>query len=710
MAKQKTEKQELAKTPSPQKLKPDSITDKAIQIAPKVVILFAVSFIVHVIVNCLVCQYPKIVIDEGLYTNIARSLAWEGKLEFRGQPINYPYLLYPFLLVPLYWIHGFLGGDIYRYVQVFNTLLIVSSVFPVYCFAKDFTGDKNKALLAGVIVSCMPDMLMGGYEMAEALIWPLALWMIFFCYRFFTTNELRYGLLNALFTGLMFAAKPGAIAAGAVMLLVHAIKTMIKDRSRIRNTLLSILLLLGIVGVVYGIFVLLFGATDSLLGLYTKQTSEWKQQDVLVAVEATFLTAFLFIFACGGVHGVLPLFCLSDYDDGKRHFILSFLLGVCAVIIGTAIFVVPYKWTGELGMIPLHMRYCAMFLPVMFVFSADMDLSPRNIKSFLIALAVFVVLVLFPGGRAGFVKGNSMEINSFALAAFNINGELKTNATGWILTFFVALFSIFLIFYTYDSQKKMKKGKRRKNSSREFRRIVAVYYVLFLLFNSICACLSASIYIDPTIEGDALEVNAVIADRQCLGIMQRRYYNDIYTYWLESRLSKPMQQVTIDQMLVQMDQTGGVYSPFVPVYQAPNVNNHETPETDTFILGMTIADHLELNESVQTEKTANGHFTIARIEPSKRWIDTMLYGLDDNMLEEGVTGQLLILDKNRNIDGNLVISITAYGDGILNIGGKKLQLESSEKTYEVTLKFQKVITMTAENAKVQIVKYTTQKK
>ena len=676
----------------------------------RIVILFAAAFILHTILNILVNESPTVVIDEGLYTNIARSLAWEGKLAFRGQPVNYPYLLYPFLLVPVYWLNSLLDGDIYRLVQGFNTLLITSSVFPVYLFAKDFTKDSRKAFLAALIVSLMPDMLMGGYEMAECLIWPLSFWMLFFCCRFYSGGRLLNGLLTALFTGLLFAAKPGAVAAGAVMLLMYFFYALIRDRSCIRHSVFSLLALIAVIAAVYGIFLLLFGSPDSLLGLYTKQTEEWNPRDLWVAVEAVFLLAFLFIFACGGIFGLFPIVCLSDYDPEKRRFILSFLLGVLAAVIGTAVFVVPYKWTGELGSLPLHLRYCSMFIPVMVIFSADRNLEPSKIKPLMIALAAFAVLSLFPGARAGFVKGHTGTIDSITLTAFINNRQLNGNVTGWILTAAVAAGSVLLIFrFSALSKTNTKKNKSENRQARKaLSGMITAGFLLFIVFNSICAHVSANVYIDPAISVDALEINRKIAGKECLGITQR-YYDDIYSYWLESRLNKPMQQVTIDQMFIQMEETGGIYAPFFPVEQAPNVNNHETPDTNTFVLGMTIAEHLELSDSVVAEKTTNGHFTIIQFKPSERWVDTMMYGLDDNALYPSAPGYIHIFDEKRNIGGSITLSLTARGSGTLNIAGEKFEVDNQIKTYETTIPYQAVIPVNAENGTVQILSYTTRK-
>ena len=419
---------------------------KRLSASLKIFLLFFISFLLHSLFNILVNESPKVVIDEGLYTNIARSLAWRGELAFRGQPVNYPYLLYPFLLVPLYWLNRSVGGDIYRIIQVFNTLLITSSVFPAYCFARDFTRDVKKSFTSAFIVAIMPDMLMGGYEMTESLLWPLSLWMVFFCYRFFSSGKLQYGLFTALLTGLMFATKPGAVAAGAVMLLAHCILSVKTDKKKIKASLLSCATLLLIVGMVYGIFLLFFGQQESLLGLYTKQTEEWKAADILVALEAFFLLLFLFVFACGGLYGIFPLTHFSDYEGNKRPFILSFLFGIVAVIIGTSVFVVPYKWIGKLGYLPLHLRYCSMFVPFMYIFSVDLEPNPKYAKRLIIGLSVFIAMSLFPGARAGFVDGKTGMIDSITIAAFQNTLTLNGDITGWILTILVILCTAFFIY------------------------------------------------------------------------------------------------------------------------------------------------------------------------------------------------------------------------------------------------------------------------
>ncbi len=661
-------------------------------------LLFAAAFVIRAILNMYVCMAPKMVIDEGLYTNIARSLAWEGKLAFRSQPVDYPYLLYPILLVPLYWLQSVLGGDIYRYVQLFNTLVMTSSVIPAFLFARAFSRDDQKAMLAAVLVAMMPDMTLAGYEITECILWPLALWMMYFGCLFFQSSRRKYGLLMALFTGFMFFTKPGAVAGGTVMLGIFALMNRKTDKKAAKNALVSLGLVLVIALAVYGFYLILFGGGSSPLGLYDKQTSEWRPGDILVAAEASLLMLFMFAFACGGIFFLLPLTHLKQYRESDGRFVLALFLGVAAVIVGTAVFVVPYKWTGELGALPTHMRYSAMYVPAFFIFAMGIDVPGKKIsKGLLVALGIFIVLCLFPGVRLGFVKGTSNSVDSIQLGAFHSANRHDGTATGWIATIIMVVLSSFLLMSLKDGWKS------------SLKKLCMICYALLVLLNAVCANMNAHVIIDPTISADAREVNSLITGRDAVGVTQRKY-DDIYSYWLDGRLNQPMQQITIDEMYVQMSKSGGVYRPFIPTQQAPNVRSHETNEADTLVLGITIAEHLELSDSVTAQPTANGHFTVASITPGEPWVDTMMYGMDDNNLVQDTTCRIRVFSENRNIDGKLLLTITASGAGTtLNVGGQKVALDDSRRSYDFELPFGQIIEIVAENGDAKVYSYTTQK-
>ena len=160
-------------------------------------------------------------------------------------------------------------------------------------------------------------------------------------------------------------------------------------------------------------------------------------------------------------------------------------------------------------------------------------------------------------------------------------------------------------------------------------------------------------------------------------------------------------------MFLRMKDTDGFYSPFVPVEQAPNVHNHETPDTDRFVLGKTIAEHLELNESVTVQKTQNGHFSFLTIDPEKRWADSIMFGLDDDFLYDGVNGYVMILNENRNLDGKMVFTFSARGSGILDVGGARIELTENKRDYEITLPYDRYIDLREEGGTAEILSYFT---
>ena len=662
----------------------------------KMMYLFIAAFILRFFLNAALKNNITISIDEGLFTNLARSLARDGQAAYRSQPVNDPYLLYPLVLVPLYRIHRFIGGDIYRWIQIFNTMLITSSLFPAALFSYKFSGSRRKAAAAALITVLMPDMLMGGFAMAESLIWPLSLWLVYFCFRFFECGKLRFGCLAAVISGALFFIKPGAVIMGAVMLFLYLISALRQSRHDLLSALLPLILLLLCLAAGFCLVRRFLPEGFSLPGLYEKQISGWTARTIFVVPAAFLWSVYLFIFACGGICGLIPWAALEGCSGKKRLFITSFIAGVLVSLLGTAVFVVPYQWDAYSGSFPLHMRYTAMYVPVMYVISQDRDsLTDRDIRRLSAALIAFAVLAVFPGVRAGFVSGFTTEIDSMSLSAFFTGAFADGSRTGWILTAFTVLFTLFLICRLH------KDGFSSGLQCASF-----LFFAAFLIFNAVCAHFAVLSSLPDLISTDALEVNELTVEKEHLGIMQR-YYDDFNTFWLESRLNAPMQQVTIDQMFLALAETDGVYVPFVPLEQAPNVKNHSTPKTDSFVLGRTIPGHLEINEQAEVYRTASDYFMVMRIGDGERLFDTMMYGFDNNDLYPGKQGFLQIFDDGRNINGTLRLTVTAAGHGDLLIGETRISLTPSAEIYEITLPFRKRYELRALDGIVRVYSYST---
>ena len=84
-----------------------------------------------------------------------------------------------------------------------------------------------------------------------------------------------------------------------------------------------------------------------------------------------------------------------------------------------------------------------------------------------------------------------------------------------------------------------------------------------------------------------------------------------------------------------------------------------------------------------------------------------MFGLDGSYLYEGVNGYVMILNENRNLDGKMVIMLSAKGDGILDVGGARLELTENERHYEITLPYDRYIDLKEEDGTAEILSYFT---
>lgn len=667
-------------------------------------VMYLVSVAVRFLLALLYTHGPTVIIDENLYTSIAKSLAFEGKIAYRRQPVDYFSILYPLLLVPLYWIR--FPFDVYRVIQLYNTFLICSAAFPAYRLSRKFTGSERKALLAAGITLLMPDMKMAAHLMSECIIWPLTLWV--FCFAFEAYNEeenrIKNCILAGAFSALLFWTKPGSFAFGAAILavfLIFAIRD--KDREKIRASLYGLATLAGMIIFFYLLYIFVFGYDMTVLGLYDKQVSSLDPRWIPASAESSVLQIVLLILAAGGIYGVVPFAYLKEYEPDKRRFIIATAIGIAVTAIGTAVFVVMYGWNGSFTNIQLHLRYMAMFIPVLFIFSqpvASRKSGPS--KRVIILLLVAAALYIFPGARVGFVRGESTHIDSLALCAFLKHSRVPA-AWGIVLTVFSTVIIVFLCMEL----------KRGLNSA--LKTFCAGYFVLFLLCNNVCTYLAGNALILSERTDDALELNAMIEEEPAviLGITQQ-YYDDVKTFWQEGHTRKPMHQVTVDNILYEAMETGGVYVPFVPVEQAPVINPSMTPDTDVFLLGETIAEHLELSDSVQSVTTANGFYTLAHITSGERWLDSGLFGMNDNTLAEGKTAYLSVYDESRyDENGEVQVHIIAKAEKEGTVlkatcGGvtATIALDSEYQTYDITLPKGDIV-IKPEGGDAEIQTYTT---
>ena len=693
------------------------------QTVATLLLLFAAAFAVRFICSLLFRQNPQIIIDENLYTNLARFLSDGFTVSYRGQPIDYPSLLYPLVLCPVYALERLIGGDIYRWVQGFNSLLMASTVFPMFLFAKDFTGSDKKAITASVLCLLMPDMLFSEMLMTEALMWPLALWMMVFAYRAYRAvehgeNGVKYGILTGVFTFAMFVTKPGAICAGAVLTVLLLFRSAGKKHSSM-PALFSLITIVVLSALWYGAYYLFLDrANTSALGLYEKQLSEFKPSDLILMAEAALLTPLMCVFALAGVFALLPVIRRKEYSDDRRAFVMATVIAVLAAGVGSAVFVTPYRWEYGPGAIPVHMRYISMLLPAFFAFTLALPESGKGAVSpsrrgnkgntlsyagtdrkIIIALGVCALLYLFPGVRMGFAGGHGTSIDSPTLGAFVQSKYLPGNTLGWILTAITVLFTAFIIYYIHEN-----------GCDRRMIRISCLFLTGFMLYNNVCLTVSLNRTSDTTYGDDALEINEILRENEghILGTTPQ-YYDDLLSVWLDARLDRPLYEVTNEQLISELVKTGGKYKPFVPpVVQAPNKGAVITPEADTFILGATVAEHVEIAEGNEVFTTTNGRFTAVTVKEGNRLLDTAFVHIDNDTLSTNMKNNgIWIMDPARKKAAVLEVTVWAKGSGRIRIGDTEFTLTSKLTAYTVTVEGAAHIPVEALDHNVTLTTYTT---
>lgn len=643
-------------------------------------ILFAfyvISIVIRFLLSLVFRHVPTIFIDESLYTNIAKSLAAGNGITYRLQPVAYPYIFYPVLLAPLYWFP--LPFDLYRVIQFYNAVLICSSVFPVYLFAKDFTGgDIKKALISSVFTLVLPDMMMSSFLMAESAIWPLSLWLIFFAYRLFITDNkhIPYGFATGLFTALLFWTKPGSLIAGFILLISAFFFKDEYRKSRRQAAFIGLGICVFCVLCFYGLYTIIFGYKFSILGLYEKQISKISAVLFAAVIEFTVLQVFLFSVACGGIFFLFPYICYKTYNKSQKSFLIAFTAALAILAIGTAAFVDTHLWDGSFTTPRLHLRYMAPYIPIMVVFSLGSSWPDDKVcnKQLIYALAAISVLMIFPGVSVGFSSGRSTIIDSVALSAWLKDFNIPS-FSGILISIFTVLFFVFIIVQLVWH----KKFFSIRNQS-------LIFFFIFLFCNNIFAYISSNYEQDDSIfTSDAVQMNTVVEALPVEALMvTHQRYGESFSFLLEPHLRKPMQQVSVDTFLESLAESDGVYTPFIPGDQSPNIGNHITPDTDTFLFGLDAASLLEFSEDVVIQKSEQDYFTLVKVPDGSRIVDTMIIGLDVDTLHEEQQAKLWIFDENRYQKEKLVVHLAAYASS----GSAELIIENAGtlQTFSLTEK------------------------
>jgi hypothetical protein len=114
---------------------------------------------------------PWIMIDEIVYSELAKSFAETGSFRLRDQPASGAFgVVYPVLIAPAYWLFESLPTA-YEAVKVVNSIVISLVAVPVYLLARMLVRPAL-ALVAAVLAVAVPSMIYAGTVMTENAFYP----------------------------------------------------------------------------------------------------------------------------------------------------------------------------------------------------------------------------------------------------------------------------------------------------------------------------------------------------------------------------------------------------------------------------------------------------------------------------------------------------------------------------------------------------------
>jgi hypothetical protein len=208
---------------------------------------------------------PWIMVDELLYSELAKSFAATGSFAVRGVPDHGLGFVYPVLIAPAFRAASVV--DAYTYAKEINAELMSLAAVPAYFLAKRVAG-KGLALVAAALTVSVPSMLYTGTLMTENAFYPLFVLVALTLVVTLERPTAWHQLLLLGLCGLAFLTRAQAVA------LVPAVVTapVLFDRKRLRD----FRLLFGLVGIavagVVGYELWRGRSIQSALGAYSAAT------------------------------------------------------------------------------------------------------------------------------------------------------------------------------------------------------------------------------------------------------------------------------------------------------------------------------------------------------------------------------------------------------------------------------------------------------
>lgn len=396
----------------------------------KEVLLVSILLLGGIVLHFSIGNFEKVLAtypDELRYYTIARIIYMGYGLSMRGAAATFQKIAYSFVLVPFFAIED--GVLRIQMMNLANSIIIVSSVIPVWLICKELDLKRRTKVIVSVFVILWPETLCSMTFMAETLYWPL-----FFVFVYmWIYSERKRTYLNAVLTAVVcyigymtkeiFLAHFISYVLFQIMWVVYQCWTSRGDSREAnipRERIMSALLFMGVFLSIH--LILKLTVFQGLGNSYNQMGIE----AILVPYNFIYMfyAFFYYIAAILIVMLIVPFAYLFSHveflpESGKKlfAFALTFLLTASATIAYTI------SVREDLGRIAprIHFRYLAPeFIIILAVFLCAMESSDKSKekgarrKFMLIAFGMTVyACFIFKGTAAG------SPVDQFSLGLYN---------------------------------------------------------------------------------------------------------------------------------------------------------------------------------------------------------------------------------------------------------------------------------------------------
>ncbi|HLC56887.1 MAG TPA: glycosyltransferase family 39 protein [Candidatus Nanoarchaeia archaeon] len=206
----------------------------------KLMIVFIVLVLLKIAIAFFVLS-PSTFADDYHYMKMARSFFHDGSFTVDGRASYLYPPLYPIVISISYIFKNM--EIIYFIFKIINAILSSLIIFPAWLIAKEFFDKKKSFLIASLIGIMPPFFVFSSYILSENLFFPLFLFTIYFIYKSFNDNKIRWDVLAGIFLGLSYLTRILALSLIPTIVIILFIKLFRdKDYSQIKKKIILFLI------------------------------------------------------------------------------------------------------------------------------------------------------------------------------------------------------------------------------------------------------------------------------------------------------------------------------------------------------------------------------------------------------------------------------------------------------------------------------------